>query len=137
MSYHTRIPINHRYTNEYTKHSCGLIMGELQFLCNLQVYLSFNAYCCFCSDPCYSETRLFQNYVTKQFIISLIISSAFFVSQLEIHLFFIVYDISRITREKKKEKQKQKQNKTKQKHSCIIIHTPNCNNIFIFDVIIG
>ena len=37
----------------------------------------------------------------KQFIISLIISSAFFVSQFEIHLFFIVYDISQIMREKK------------------------------------
>ena len=60
----------------------------------------------FCSNPWYSETRLFQNYVKKQFIISLVISSSFFVSQFEIHLIFIVYDVSRITREKNKTKTK-------------------------------
>ena len=67
----------------------------------------------------------------KQFIISLIISSAFFVSQFEIHLFFIVYDISQIMREKK--------NKTKTKTFLlyIIIHTPICNSIFIFYVSIS
>ena len=46
----------------------------------------------------------------KQFVISLIISSAFVVSQFEIHLFFIVYDISRTMREKKKKKQNKNTN---------------------------
>ena len=44
----------------------------------------------------------------------------------------MMYPGSRVKKNNKKNKTKQKQ-----KHSYIIIHTPNCTNIFICDVIIS